>query len=121
MEIVAGIIEEGESAEEVVSREAVEEAGCTIQELIPICDFLVSPGGTSERIALFCGKVDAQGVGGIHGLDEENEDIRVTVVSYQEALALLVNGRINSASPIIALQWLIMNHERVRSMWGSVG
>lgn len=117
LEIVAGIIEPGETAAEVVRREMEEEAGCTLLDLEPICEYLVSPGGTSERISLYCGRVDATGVGGIHGLAEEGEDIRVSSVSVEEALALLATGHINSASPIIALQWLQMNRPRLRRQW----
>lgn len=114
LEIVAGMIEEGESAAEVVRREALEEAGARIQRLEFICDYLVSPGGTSETISLYCGLVDSDGLGGIHGLEEEQEDIRVTVVTFDQAWALWQQGQINSASPIIALQWLAMQRESLR-------
>ncbi len=117
LEIVAGMIEEGEQAADVVIREGREEAGCNIEHLEPICDFLVSPGGTSERIALFCGKVDSSNLGGIHGLDTEDEDIRVTTVPFSEAIALLDKGEINSASPIIALQWLRQHRDTLRGKW----
>lgn len=118
LEIVAGIIEEGETAEQVVRRELLEETGCTLHELEPICEYMVSPGGTSERISLFCGRVDASGAGGVHGLAEEGEDIRVASVGFDEAMALLGEGRLNSASPIIALQWLAVNRGRLRRQWG---
>ena len=85
IEIVAGIIEADESPEDVVRREAVEEAGLEVGELIPIADYLVSPGGTSETMTLFCGRVDLKDAGGIHGLDEEQEDIRVLVMPREEA------------------------------------
>ncbi len=117
VEIVAGIIDEGESAEEVAHREMAEEAGCVIEALEHVCDYLVSPGGATESTALFCGKVDATGVGGIYGLADEGEDIRVSAVSYDEAVAMLGNGRIKSASPIIALQWLMLHRERLRQQW----
>jgi len=116
-EVVAGIIEPGEQAEQVVRREAVEEAGLTLGRSEFICDYLVSPGGTSERIAVFCGEVDANGAGGIHGLVEEGEDIRVTRVSYSDAVTMLADGRFNSASIIIAMQWLMLNRERLRDGW----
>lgn len=119
LEIVAGIIEPGESAAEVVRREMLEEAGCTLLALEPISEYLVSPGGTSERISLYCGWVDAAGAGGIHGLAAEGEDIRVSTVSFDEAWALLSAGRINSASPIIALQWLQLHRPRLRGLWNS--
>ena len=117
LEIVAGIIEDGEEAEEVVRREAVEEAGATISELVFICDYLVSPGGTSERISLYCGRVDSSHLGGIHGLADEHEDIRVTTVGFETTWQWLQQGVINSASPIIALQWLAMNRPTLRERW----
>jgi ADP-ribose pyrophosphatase len=116
-EIVAGMIEHGENAEAVVRREALEEAGCSILALEFICEYLVSPGGTSERISLYCAMVDAEGVGGVHGLADEHEDIRVQAVSFDEVWQWFEQGRINSASPIIALQWLAMHRERLRRKW----
>ena len=116
-EIIAGIIEPGESAEDVVRREAIEESGCPILQLEPVCNFYASPGGTSERISLYCGRVDASRAGGIHGCSNEGEDIRVFTASFTETLAMIHDGRINSASPIMAIQWLSMNRDRLRTQW----
>ena len=114
-EIVAGMIAEGESAEEVAHREAMEEAGCQINALIHIIDYYVSPGGTSETIALYCGIIDSRQITeGIYGLDEENEDIRVFKVSSRQAISWLQEGKINSAAPIIALQWLMLNNDKIQ-------
>lgn len=115
MEAVAGIFEPGESPEMVAGREAQEEAGCQIKRLIPICNYYVSPGGTSEIHHLFCGLVDAIGVGGIHGLPHEGEDIRVHVIGLAQAMEWVASGRIISAAPIIALQWLTLNHQQLVS------
>lgn len=117
MEIVAGMIETGETAEAVVKRESIEESGCIITDLIPLYDFLVSPGGTTERIALFCGRVDAAIADGIHGASEEGEDIKVHVVTFDTAMALLKSAKITAASAIIALQWLALNRDDVRAHW----
>lgn len=117
LEVVAGMIEEGESPEGVALREAREESGCHVVELVHICDYMVSPGGTSERISLYCGRVDSRAAGGIHGLDAEDEDILVRAVPYAEAWSLLEQGQINSASPIIAMQWLALNRVRLRDLW----
>jgi ADP-ribose pyrophosphatase len=119
LEIVAGIMDEpDETPEDVARRETVEEAGCELLDLVPICHYLVSPGGTSESITLFCGRVNADQVGGIRGMVDEHEDIRLHVVSRSEALDLLDSGRINSAAPIIALQWLKLNQPRLLERWG---
>ncbi len=119
MEIVAGIIEADETPEDVVKRESIEEADCIITNLIPLYNFLVSPGGATESVALFCGRVDTTHAGGIHGASEEGEDIKVHVVALDTALALLRTGKINSVSAIIALQWLALNRDHVRAMWAS--
>jgi ADP-ribose pyrophosphatase len=118
VEIVAGAIEEGESAEEVAYRESLEEAGCEIQQLMVINEFYTTPGGSSEWITLFCGKVDSAQVGGIHGLDHEDEDILVRAVDFDQAYLMLENGGIESAIPIIAIQWLALNRQKLRQNWG---
>ncbi len=116
-EIVAGIIEDGETAEAVARREAVEEAGLTVTELEKIGDILVSPGGSTETLALFCGRCDSQGAGGIHGVDDEDEDIRVLVLPFEEAYESLRTGTICTPPAIIALQWLALNRDDVRARW----
>jgi ADP-ribose pyrophosphatase len=117
LEIVAGIIEAGETPEAVVRREAIEEIGCAVGELVSICDYHVSPGGTSERIHLFCGRVDASQAGGVRGLADEGEDIRVLVMPADEAISHLRAGKIVAAAPIIALQWLMIHRASLRGQW----
>ncbi|UTV27390.1 ADP-ribose diphosphatase [Photobacterium atrarenae] len=110
LEIVAGIIEPGESAEDVVSREAAEEAGVTVSGLKKITRYLSSSGGCSETLDVFVGRVDSSQAGGIHGLAHEGEDIRVCVVSRQQAYQWVESGKIENAASIIALQWLQLNY-----------
>ena len=117
LEIVAGMIESGEVADDVVKRESIEEANCVVTDLIPLYDYLVSPGGTSERIALFCGRTDTSQAGGIYGVPGEDEDIKVHVVGWEAAMRLLRSGKVNSASAIIALQWLALNRKQVIDAW----
>lgn len=118
-EIVAGIIEDGEDPDSVAHRETEEESGCRLKALIPIYHYLVSPGGTSETMRLYCGIVDSAGVGGLHGLDCEEEDIRVETLTFSEAWAQVEDGRIDNAPAIMALQWLALNRERLRREAGS--
>lgn len=112
-ELVAGIIEEGENALQVVKREAQEEAALEIESAQFIMKYLVSPGGTTEQISLFISKVDSSliVIGGIHGLADEAEDIRVHVIPRKIAYQWVIEGKINNAATIIALQWLELNRE----------
>lgn len=119
VEIVAGAVEEGETAIEVAHREAQEEAGCVIEELLEISRFYTTPGGSGERLTLFCGKVDSAHVGGIHGLADEHEDILVRTMAFADAYRMLATREIESAIPIIAIQWLALNREALRERWRS--
>lgn len=117
IEIIAGLQESDETAEEVIRREAMEEAGCMVSELTPVHRYYSSPGSSSEQIQLFFARTDTSGLGGVHGIDEEGEDIRVHVIDSSTAFDWLDEGRIDSAVPIIALQWFRLNRERIRREW----
>jgi ADP-ribose pyrophosphatase len=117
LETIGGLQSDGESDESVARREALEEADCQIGRLVQICEFMVSPGISVDRIKLFCGEVDASNANGVHGLDHEGEDIRVIVMDADKAIAELYQGRANSTSIIIALQWLAMHKQRLRNEW----
>lgn len=109
LELVAGIAEESEPIEAVAQRECKEETGCQPYKLLPIMNYLVSPGGTNEKLHLYCGLADLAEVGGVHGLAGENEDIRVSRMPLSVAVLALQAGRINNAATIMAIQWLLLN------------
>jgi len=113
LETVGGYCEEGEALEAVAIRETREETGCEVQALHFIGTFFTTPGWCGERITLYCGIVDSGGAEGIHGLDEEGEDIRVVVMSADEAIGELFR-RANSTSIVVGLQWLAANRDRLR-------
>ncbi len=113
LEVVAGMVEPGEEPEEVACREAEEEAGCKIQDLTHISSYWSSPGGTSEKIHLYCALLDSSGLGGIHGLEHEQEDILVRLIPFDQAYAGIASGEINNAATIIALQWLKLNKNQL--------
>ena len=117
IELVAGLIDKDEQPEQVARREAVEEAGLELAELWPLTQYYPSPGGSDERVHLYVGRCDSRGAGGVHGLEEEGEDIRVLVWSLDDALAAVENGRIDNAASIIALQWLALNRAKLRERW----
>jgi ADP-ribose pyrophosphatase len=117
LETVSGFCDRpNESVAAVARREVIEETGCTLSALTRIGEFFVSPGFSVETITLFCGRVDARCAGGIHGLAEEGEQIRVVVLDRQKALTELFD-RINSTSALIALQWLEANRTMLQADW----
>ena len=117
LQVVAGMVEEGESEEDVARREAVEEAGCQIRRLERAHAFLPSPGGSSERVVVFCGEADLSEAGGVYGLAEEHEDIRVEVYPAKTAIQLLDDGRIEAGPAVVALSWFARHHKWLRAAW----
>jgi ADP-ribose pyrophosphatase len=120
VEVVAGLIDhENESEAEVARRETAEEAGLeVIGELIPIQRYVPMPGNSDETIALFCGRVDSARAGGVHGLADEHEDIRVVVKPLAELEAMLDAGKIDTGHTLICLYWLLRHRAEVRRQWG---
>ncbi|MCO6544976.1 MAG: ADP-ribose diphosphatase [Gilliamella sp.] len=118
LELIAGMMDhENESFEEVARREAMEEAGVVIGRCKPIISYLASPGGLTEQLHILVGEVDSSTAEGIHGLDEESEDIKVHVVSRTQAYQWVKDGVINNAASIIALQWLELNYQLLKEEW----
>jgi ADP-ribose pyrophosphatase len=116
-EIVAGIIEPDEQPEEVCHRESLEEAGIAITQLSKALSYLSSPGGTTERLHIYIGKVDASKAKGVHGLEYEGEDILVHRVAESKAMKWIEQGIIDNAAALIALQWFAINKNKVLDEW----
>ena len=117
LEVVAGIIEDGEQPDDVARRETEEEAGRTVQDLWPVQRYLVSPGGTSETVYLYLGRVSSDGAGGVFGISGENEDIRAKIVSEDGLRRLMDQGHLTNAATLIMAQWFFLNRDRIRAAW----
>lgn len=115
LELIAGIVEPGESVNDVAGRESAEEAGIELSNLRHISRFLPSAGACDEWVDLVYAEVDATTAGGIHGLDSEGEDIKVHVLKAQEAFELVANGAVCNGPAIIGLQWLQLNHAQLKN------
>jgi ADP-ribose pyrophosphatase len=115
LEVVAGIIDSDETPEQVAVRELKEEADVVADRLEYICEYLASPGGSNERLHLYCGYCDLSQVAGVHGLDSEGEDIKVHVFPAEEVFEQLYSGRFNNAATMISLQWLRQHRLERRS------
>lgn len=119
LEIIAGMVEPNESLEDVATRETMEEAGVEVKQLIPMLNYLSSPGGTTERIYLYLAIVDSSEVKeGVYGLAEEGEDIKVHTFSYNDMLSLLASGDLDNAATLIAAQWLQLNKTKIKKVAG---
>ena len=117
IEFVAGMFNANENPVDAVIRETKEEANITLapEKIKLIMKYLSSPGGMSECIHLYWAEFDSSNVssGSVHGLDEENEDILLHIVSRSEALTLLSEGKIINAATVIGLQWLALNYQHL--------
>ena len=104
LEIPAGIVSKGEKPEECIARELREETELVPKRIEHVLTFFSTPGGSTERIFLYFAQVDSEGVSGrIAGAPEEDEDIRVITLSYEEAWERCRDGRIHDGKTILAL------------------
>lgn len=113
IEIVAGGVPAGEEPETTAIKEVFEETGLRVTEVKPMLSYYVSPGSNAEKFHLFYAIIDASSAGGIYGLEDEHEDIRVRVVSLEECNRALSTGKINNALTLIALQWLQLHYQEL--------
>ncbi len=118
IEQVAGRLDAGETPEDTARREALEESGCTLTDLHRVMNLYPAPGGVVQRWTVFVGRADAMPEqGSLHGLENENEDLRVHVLPMSEALRWLDEGRIHEAATTITLQWMALHRDTLRRAW----
>ena len=104
IEAAAGLLDDA-SPEERIRSEAEEETGYKVGAVTKIFEMFMSPGSVTEKLTFFTGEYDAHsksGKGG--GLEDEGEDIEVLELGFDEAVAMMADGRICDAKTIILLQ-----------------
>jgi len=105
--LVAGVIGPGEDPLATAVREMQEEANLQLRDARVIHPgAYVSPGGTSEKIVLVFGHVDASAAGGVHGHPDEQEDTQVVVLPAEEFIARAKRGDIDDMKTALAAWWL---------------
>ncbi len=106
VELVAGMIDAGETAKQAAIREVFEETGYQIVDPRPIGKFFSSPGGSDERFFLFFARVgEAQRHGNGGGIANE-EDIRAFQLGVDALFDRLAQGAIDDPKLAIAAYWL---------------
>ncbi len=111
-EIVAGIIDPGETPEDTAKRECLEETGCEVTNIRAIQGYFPAPGSSESFYNLFIGEVIAPDKETIRGLEKENEDILVKSYSFDQVKAKMKKKEILNGLTLIALQWFFLNIER---------
>lgn len=107
LETAAGMIRDGETPEACLIREVYEETGYQLTKADPVATFYASPGGSTERIFLYCADIrrtDKTGAGG--GTPRDGEDIELVEIDLEDFFARLAAREFADAKIIIAGQWL---------------
>lgn len=109
IEVCAGLLDKDEP-EQCIIRETEEETGYRISKVQKIMETYMSPGAITEILYLFIGEYDASmkvSEGG--GLEEEQENIEVIEMSFNQAYNMIASGEINDAKTIMLLQYAKIN------------
>lgn len=117
-EAPAGLLDAAEDPAAAAKRELAEETGLVARALAPIGRYLLMPGGCDEVVHVFCAAVDLDGAAGrTHGLASENEETRILLLDAEDAFRLMAENRLDGAPTALALLWLQLNRDRLRSEW----
>lgn len=107
LEPVAGLVDAGETPEEAARREAMEEAGLRLEHLERMFEGYSSPGNATDHFYAFLALCDLpddhQETG---GLEVEQEDLRLHLLPFEEAIGLVETGEANAMPLISMLLWL---------------
>ncbi|ANQ47981.1 NUDIX hydrolase [Flammeovirga sp. MY04] len=111
-ECVAGLIDDGETAEDAAKREVLEEVGYAVHHLEHISTFYSTPGGCSEKVRLYFAHIgEKQNEGG--GLSTENEDIKIVKYTAEELKQMYFDNQIEDGKTLLAIQWLFLHYPQI--------
>ncbi|MDO5351863.1 MAG: NUDIX domain-containing protein [Succinatimonas sp.] len=116
VEVVAGLIDDGETPEQAALRELKEEAKIEISpENLHFClGEYPSPGGISEYVTIYIATCDLSHLSNHGGLESESEDIRVFKAKFEDAYNQIATGGIRNSATIIALMYLKLNYDKFK-------
>jgi len=117
LEIVAGLIDQGETADNTARREVEEETGQMPLALEHISSYTSSPGVFTETLQIYIARISTTDGQTVHGLETEQENIRTHVMSVDDALKLADEGYITDGKTLFALNWFARKHSALRHRW----
>ena len=106
LEIIAGVLDGDESPESCIRRESIEESGCELNQIELLFSFYPSAGACDEIFHLYVAQAELPEEGGIFGMPDEGENIKLHIIEYSALKLLLQSTRLRNAPVIMALQWL---------------
>ena len=109
IEAIAGKLD-GDTPEDCVVREAMEEAGVMIRNPSLVFQAYMSPGAMKERVFMFIADYDAaiprHESGGVR---TEGEDIETLEIPLDQAMGMIASGEIADAKTVMLLQYAALN------------
>ena len=117
LECPSGLEGDERDARATACREALEETGCRIDDLVPIARCLSSPGPFSETVTVFCARVAEASPARVHGRRDEGEETPVHRIGVDEARRMLDAGEIRDSKTIIAMQYVTTHYETLKERW----
>ena len=109
IEVCAGLLDLDEP-EQCIIRETEEETGYRITKVQKVMETYMSPGVLTEILYLFVGEYnESMKVNDGGGLEEEQENIEVLEMKYEQAYAMIATGEITDAKTILLLQYAKIN------------
>ena len=109
IEAAAGLLDD-ETPEVRIRAEAEEETGYRLEHVQKIFEAFMSPGAVTEKIHFFVAEYQpTMKVGSGGGLASEGEDIEVLVLNFEQALAMIGDGRVVDAKTIMLLQYAALH------------
>ena len=116
LEPIAGRIDPGETPEVCAHREAQEEAGLTLDRLLPLPHHYPSPGASTEFFYTYVALCDLpDDVAGFGGVVDEAEDIRTHVIAFDKLMGLVQSGEASCGPLVLSALWLSHNRDRLRA------
>lgn len=115
LEAIAGRIDPGETPEDAARREAVEEAGLLLGTLEKVAEYYPTPGAVAEYLFSYVALCDLpDGVDGVFGAEEEAEDIKGHLLSFDRLVEVMAAGEIGNAPLLLTVLWLQRERGRLR-------